>query len=244
MLSPEKFTIPATMSGGDALRQEMTSSLLLFIICGIGVMVLSYLLIGFYIRRNHGVQPGLTGLFIMVISMVCALIAFYGLKRFGLDLLHGRPRDIFWIVLGLTWLVLSVRTAYERQSSGTVLMDLGPSPMFKLQIAFAVLMGGLAVGFSMNRLTRSQAFAHLMWSVWFFVMARGRFQVRDRGIITGGILPWKRIARCTAKSDNMVRLNLNNGLQRAVDLKLPSDRRDEFIQIVNLRKGTLRQITS
>ena len=167
------------MSGADALRQEMTSSLLLFIICGIGVMVLSYLLIGFYIRRNHGVQPGLNGLFIMV--------DIHGLRPdrlLWLEAFRTRPasraptRHLLDRARPHVGLVLSVRTAYERQSSGTVLMDLGPSPMFKLQVAFAVLMGGLAVGFSMNRLTRSQAFAHFMWSVWFFVMARGRFQVR------------------------------------------------------------------
>jgi hypothetical protein len=212
-------------------------NLFLSMLGGFGVMVLSYLLIASYMRRKNGVQPGYTGLLVMVLATVCFLAAFYVLKRFGLDLLHGHPRDVFWIVLGITWIVLAVRTAYERQASGTVLMDLGPSPMFKLQIGFAVLMAAVAIGLVINPNSRAQAFAHLTWSGWFLVMARGRFQVRDRGIITGVVLPWKRITQCVATADNMVRLNLNKGVQRAVSLKIPAERRDEFLELVSLRKG-------
>ena len=67
-------------------------------------------------------------------------------------------------------------------------------------------------------------------------MARGRFEVRDRGVIASGLLPWNRIAGCAATADNAVRLNLNKGLQRTVDIRLPADRRDGFIQLVNARK--------
>jgi hypothetical protein len=67
-------------------------------------------------------------------------------------------------------------------------------------------------------------------------MARGRFEIRDRGVISGGLLPWHRISRCFATANNVVSLKLNRGMQRTVDFKLPANRRDEFIQIVESRK--------
>jgi hypothetical protein len=97
-------------------------------------------------------------------------------------------------------------------------------------------MPALAIAFAINPESRVQAFAQITWSAWFFVMVRGRFQVRDRGIITGGLFPWDRIHRCAATGDNTVRLNLNKGVHRTIDLKLPADRRDAFIQLVNPRK--------
>ena len=68
-------------------------------------------------------------------------------------------------------------------------------------------------------------------------MARGRFEVRDRGVIVGSLLPWNRISGCVATADNTVRLNLNKGLRRTVDIKLPADRRDGFIQLISGRNG-------
>jgi hypothetical protein len=75
----------------------------------------------------------------MAASMGCILAAFYVLRVFGLDVQRGQPRHILWLVLGMTSLsqivgeqgigrLLAIRTTYERQSSGTVLMDLGPAP--------------------------------------------------------------------------------------------------------------------
>src|SRR5215510_4902644 len=211
-------------------------NLYLFMLGGFGVMVLSYLLTTLYMRRRNGTQPNYTGLLIMVTSMGCFVAAFYILRRFGLDLQYGRPRDIFWLGLSIVWLVSAARTAYQRQMSGTVLMDLGPAPMFKLHTGLAVLMGALAIGLAFNSASRAQAFAYSTWSAWSFVMARGRFEVRDRGVITAGLLPWNRITGCAATADNAVRLNLNKGLQRTVDIRLPADRRDGFIQLVNARK--------
>src|SRR5215469_11363147 len=43
--------------------------------------------------------------------------------------------------------------------------------------------------------------------------------------------------RRVATDDSLVRLNLNKGLQRTLDVRLPADRRDGFIQLVNARKG-------
>jgi len=211
-------------------------NLYLFMLGGFGVMVLSYLLTTLYMRRRNGIQPNYTGLLIMVTSMGCFVAAFYILRRFGLDLQHGQPRDIFWLGLSIVWLVSAARTAYQRQMSGTVLMDLGPAPMFKLHTGLAGLMGALASGLAVNAASRAQAFAYSTWSAWSFVMARGRFEVRDRGVIASGLLPWNRIAGCAATADNAVRLNLNKGLQRTVDIRLPADRRDGFIQLVNARK--------
>jgi hypothetical protein len=202
-----------------------------------GSLVLSYLVTSVYMRRRIGTQPSYTGLLIMCTSVGSFLLAVYVLRRFGVDLLHGQPRDIFWVVLGLVWLVQAVWAGYQRQSSGAVLMDLGPSPMFKLQLAFAILMAALAITFAIDHESRAQAFAYINWSAWFFVMARGRFEVRDGGVISGGFLPWNRIAQCVATGDNAVRLNLNKGLRRTVDLKLPAERRDGFIELVNRRLG-------
>jgi hypothetical protein len=211
----------------------------LFILGGLSVMVITYLLMTFYMRRRDGVQPSYRGLLILTTSMACTVAVIYMLQRFGLDVRHGHPRDIFWLVLGVAWLVLALRTAYQRQSSGAVLMDLGPAPMFKLQRGFGVLMLGVAIGLAINPESRVQAFAYITWSVWFFVMASGRFQVRDRGIITGGLLPWDRITLCVAMAENRVRLTLNKGLQRTVDLSVPADCRDGFIRLVNGRGSQL-----
>jgi hypothetical protein len=207
------------------------------VLVGFGLMVLSYLLATFYMRRRHGIQPRYTNLLIMITTVGCFVPAFYILRRFGLDLRHGQARDIFWLVLSIVWLVSAGRTAYQRQTSGTVLMDLGPAPMFKLYMGLAVLLGVVAVGLAIDSGSRAQAFAYGAWSAWFFVMARGGFQVRDRGIIAARLLPWNRIAGCVATDDDRVRLSLNKGLQRTIDIKLPAERRDGFIQLVNAHKG-------
>jgi hypothetical protein len=203
---------------------------------GFGVSVLGYLLTIFYIRRLDGIQPGYAGLLIMCTSMGGFLLLFLVLRRFGLDLLHGEPRNIFWLILGFLWLGLAVWTVHQRHSSGAILMDLGPSPLFKLYLTSGVLMASVAIPSAFNPDSRAQAFAYITWSAWSFVMARGRFEVRDRGVISGGLLPWHRISDCFATSDNVVCLKLNRGIQRTVDFKLQSNRRDEFIQIVGSRK--------
>jgi hypothetical protein len=205
-----------------------------------GVLVFGYLLTAAYMSRRDGIQPRYTGLLVMLTSAGCFVSAFYILRRFGLDLLHGPPLDIFWLVFSITGLVSAVWTVYQQQMSGTVLMDLGPAPMFKLWMGLAALMGVLGIGLAIiNSGSRDQAFSFTQ-SAWLFVMAGGRFEVRDHGVILSppnGLLPWNRIAGCEAIADNIVRLKLNKGLQRTVDIRLPADRRDEFIQLVNARKG-------
>jgi hypothetical protein len=209
----------------------------LFLLGGFGVMVVAYLLTTFYMRRRDGVQPSHKDVLIMATFMGCCVLVFYVLDRFGISLQHGQSRNIFSFGLGILLLVLALWTTHERRSSGTVLMDLGRSPLFKLHMGLTVLMAVMAVGFAFYPESRGQAFGYATWSAWFFVMARGRFEVRDRGIIIGSLLKWNRIARCVATDDNKVRLNLSKGIKRTVDLKLPADRRDEFIQLVNSRKA-------
>jgi hypothetical protein len=211
-------------------------TLLWYMLGGFGVSVLAYLLTIFYIRRRDGIQPGYAGLLIMCISMGGFLLLFLVLRRFGLDLLHGEPRNIFWLILGFLWLGLAVWTVHQRHAGGAILMDLGPSPLFKLYLTFGVLMAMVAIPSAVNPDSRAQAFAYITWSVWSFVMARGRFEVRDRGVISGGLLPWHRISGCFATADNVVCMKLNRGIQRTVDFKLPPNRRGEFIQIVESRK--------
>jgi hypothetical protein len=211
-------------------------ALLWYMLGGFGLSVLGYLLAIFYIRRRNGIRPGYAGLLIMCISMGGFLLLFLVLRRFGLDLLHGGPRDIFWLILGFLWLGLAIWTVHQRRSSGTILMDLGPSPLFKLYLACGVSMAAVAIQSALNPTSRAQAFGYVTWSAWFFVMARGRFEIRDGGVISGGLLPWHRISRCFATANNVVSLKLNRGMQRTVDFKLPPDRRDEFIQIVESRK--------
>ena len=208
------------------------------ILVACGVMVLGYLLKVSYMRTRDGVQLSYTGLLIAVATMGCFVSAFYILRRFGFDLLHA-PRDIFWLVSSIMWLVAAVWTVYQRQAGGAVLMDLGPAPMLKLWIGSAVLLAASAIGLAITG-SRTQAFAFGTQSAWFFAMARGRIEVRDRGVIlspANGLLPWNRIAGCVATDYNSVRLNLNKGLQRTVDVRLPADRRDGFIQLVNARTG-------
>lgn len=202
-----------------------------------GALVLSYVLTSSYMRRRTGIQPNYTGLLIMCLATAGFLLLFYGLRRFGLDVLRGHARDIFWVVLGIVWLFQAVWAGYQRQSSGAILMDLGPSPLFKLQLTLAILMAAVAMGFAIAPESRAQAFAYLTWSAWFFVMARGRFEVRNRGVIIGSLLPWNRITQCVVTGDNAVRLRLSKGLRRTVDLKLPAERRDGFVELVNGRLG-------
>src|SRR5687768_7920780 len=93
-----------------------------FLLGGFGVMVITYLLIIRYMSRKEGVQPGYAGLVIAAISMACVLAAFYVLQRVGVDLRSGQPRQMFWSGLGVVWLVLAVVMAYQRRSSGTIVM--------------------------------------------------------------------------------------------------------------------------
>jgi hypothetical protein len=202
-----------------------------------GALVLSYLLTSLYMRRRLGIQPNYIGLLIMCTATAGFLLLFYVLRRFGLDLLRGHARDIFWVVLGLVWLFQAAWTGRQRQSSGAILMDLGPSPLFKMQLAFAIVMAALAIRFAIDPESRAQAFAYISWAAWFFVMARGRFEVRNSGVIVGSLLPWNRIVQCVVTGDNAVRLKLSKGLQRTVNLKLPAERRDGFVELVNGRLG-------
>jgi hypothetical protein len=210
-----------------------------FLVGGFGVMVVTYLLIIRYMRRHEGVQPGYAGLVIAAISMACVLAAFYVLQRVGVDMRSKQPREMFWAGLAVLWLVLAAVTAYQRRSSGTVVMDLGPNPMFKLQSGLAVLMVALAISFTVSG-DRAQAFSYATWAMWLMVMARGRLQVRERGIIASTFLSWKRIRGCAAISEDKVRLELNNRLQRKLDLKLPAERIEEYVQLVRRGAGEKR----
>ncbi len=207
-----------------------------YMLGGFSLSVFGYLLAIVYIRRRDGIQPSYAGLVVMCISMGGFLLVFWVLQRFGVDLLRRGSRDIFWLVLSFVWLGLAVWMVHERHSSGALLMDLGPSPSVKLHLVCGVLMAAVAIPCALNPDTRAQGIAFITWSAWSFVMARGRFEVRDRGVMGGSFLPWHRISGCVATADNLVRLTLNRGIQRTVDFKLPPDRRDEFIQIVENRK--------
>jgi hypothetical protein len=201
----------------------------------LGVMVPFYLLLTLYMHRKAGVQPNLVSHLMVAVCIGCGLLAYFGLRRLGVDVKGGHAREIFFLGLGIFWLVLAVRMAEERKSSGAVLMDLGRTPLFGLYLALAVCMVALGIGYAIHPGSPVQAFAHLSWAAWFLVMARGRFQVRDRGIITGSVLPWKRVAGCIAERENKVRLSLNKGLQRVLEFKVPADRRAEFIELVSHR---------
>jgi hypothetical protein len=206
-----------------------------FLLGSFGVMMGACLLVTFYLRRRHGFQPTYTGLAIMAITVVTVLAIFYGLQSFGVDIRSERFRERLQIGLGVLWLVLASTIAYQRRSSGTVLMDFGRQPMFKMQMVFALLMIALAIASAINGDSLTQTFAYSALAVWFFVVARGRLQVRDRGIMNNGLLSWNRISRCVAMADTRVRLYFKKGIQRSVDVSLPADRRDEFIQLVSQR---------
>lgn len=205
-----------------------------FLIGSFGVLVITYLLIIRYMRRHHGVQPGYGGVAVAAISMICVLVAFYVLHRMGVDL-RGQTRELLWPVLSVVWLVHAAVMAYQRQSSGTVVMDLGPNPMWKLQTGFGVLMAAMAIALIANGDSPAQAFAYAAWAVWLLVMACGRLQIRERGVIASAFVAWKRISGCTATAPDVVRLHLKNGIQRKIDLRLPADRIDEYVELV--RRG-------
>src|SRR4051812_32447785 len=90
----------------------------------IAVLPVTYLLIVLYMRRRDGVQPDSRGFLIMLTAAGCGLLGFYVLEGFGLNFVeHGRTRDIFFLVLRVSWLFLAFLIVYRRQSSGAVLMD-------------------------------------------------------------------------------------------------------------------------
>lgn len=200
-----------------------------------GLVVIPSLLITLYLRRRDGYQPGFTRLFILAALAGCVFLGVYGLERFGLDLQHGSFRIVFYLALGVFQLFIAVFIVYRRVSSGAVLMDLGPAPLSKFFIAIAILEVAIGIGLAFEPGSRPRAFTCIACSAWMIVMARSRFQVRERGITISDRVPWNRINRCVATAENMVRLNLNKGLQRVIDIKLPVASRDEFVQLVNAR---------
>jgi hypothetical protein len=206
----------------------------------LGTMTLSYVLVAWYLRKRIGVQPGHRGLLVMLTSAACVLAAFYVARRAGIDLLHGRLREFFWLALAAVWVALTARLIYERRSAGDVVLDIGPTAMSKIQITLAVVMAAMAVALVLSGESRGQALAYAMWSIWSIVMARGRLQIREGGIITGGLLPWRRIVRCAPKNQEHVHLTLNKGLQREIDVKLPVHLQEDFIRIVEQRTATAR----
>lgn len=218
---------------GPHYKDDMALSL---IVVPCGVMVVSYLLANLYRRQRDRIQPSYMGLLFMVITVGCFLSAFYVLRRFGIDLPHRPPLNMFWLALSMMWLVLATWMICQRKMGGTVLLDLGPPSKFGLWIGLAVFGAALAIGLAITG-PRAQAFAFGAQSICLFVMARSRSEVRERGVISspGGLLRWNRIAGCVA-TDNIVRLRLKKGLQRTLDIRLPADRRDEFIQLVNARR--------
>lgn len=213
--------------------------LYLLVLGAFALMALAYVGMVAYMRHRDGFQPSYAGLLVMTITMGCMFAAISLLHRFGLDIQHGKPRDVFWTALGMVWVVLAVQTVYHRRFSGTVLMDVGVAPMFKLRIAVAILMVALAISLAVYPESRTQAFAYLTWGAWFFLISRGRIEVRDRGLMVGVFLAWNRIARCESAANDLVRLKLRKGIQRTVHVKLPPARRDQFIELVNERKSDI-----
>jgi hypothetical protein len=201
------------------------------------MMVVMYLLVARHVRGRVGVQPGYRGLFIMLTAVACTSAMYYVAKRAGVDLLHGRPRDIFWLVLATVWAVMSVRVTYERRSSGKILMDLGPAPLAKMHVGLAVLMAVMAIVWVVSGDSPAQALAYGTWAIWLLVAARGRLQIREHGISTVGLLRWQRISQCVSKGPDRVHLHLNKGWQRDIKIKVPADVRDEFVRIVEERAG-------
>jgi hypothetical protein len=203
----------------------------------LGTMTLSYLLTARYLRKRVGVQPAYKGLVIMLTTAACFGALLYAAKQAGFDLLHGRPRDVFWLILGAVWIITSARVLYERQTSGAVLMDLGRTPIAKIHLGLAVVMAVAAVGLGVSGDSPTQSVAYGAWAVWCLVMARGRLQIREYGIMTTGTLRWQRIVRCVAKDRDKVHLHLNKGWQRDIDINVPADVRDEFLRIIEQRTG-------
>jgi hypothetical protein len=203
----------------------------------LGTMTLSYVLTARYLRQRVGVQPAYKGLVIMLTTAACFGAALYAAKAAGFDLLHGRPRDVFWLILGAVWIITSARVLYERQTSGAVLIDLGRTPIAKIHLGLAVVMAVAAVGLAVSGDSPAQSVAYGAWAVWCLVMARGRLQIREGGIMTTGTLRWQRIVRRVAKDRDKVHLHLNKGWQRDIDIKVPADIRDEFLRIIEQRTG-------
>ena len=66
--------------------------------------------------------------------------------------------------------MLAIRLAVERRSSGSVLLDIGPNPMSKMQ---TIVLAVTAVVMAVSNESRAQAFAYATWSMWSILMGRG-----------------------------------------------------------------------
>jgi len=109
----------------------------------LGVMVLAHLAGEFYQRRREGPQPHYIGLLIMSVSVAAVLLLFHG-HGLGLEH-HGVTRDVCWLALTFAWLGFVVWVVYQRRSSGGILMDLGRSLFFKLQIFCGAVTAATAI---------------------------------------------------------------------------------------------------
>lgn len=211
------------------------------ILGALGIMVVTYVLVARQLRSRVGVQPGYRRLLFILIVTACTSALFHFAKRAGIDVLHGRPRDIFSLVLGSFWAGMSAHVAYQWHSSGKILMDFGPAPLAKMHIGLAVFMAGLAIMLVTSGESSAQAFMYGMWAIWSLVSSRGRLQIREQGISTMGLLRWRRIARCVAGEGDRVHLHLNRGWKRDININVPSGVRDEFVKIVEQRAGATAQ---
>ena len=103
--------------------------LFLLILGALGVMVLSFVVMTSFLRRRVGVQPTYTRLFFMIAVMGCFLIVIYVLQAFRSRHTNMEDRATcsgrFSPSCGY---VSSVRLVLQRQTSGTILMDLGQPP--------------------------------------------------------------------------------------------------------------------
>src|ERR1039458_4924530 len=94
-----------------------------------------------------------------------------------------RTMDWFWLVIGLTWVVLAAVEVRQRHRAGAVLLDIGYNPRREMQLGSGVL---LLLAGSYMALTSSrylfQGLAFVAWGLGQFALATRRLQLRQAGI--------------------------------------------------------------
>jgi hypothetical protein len=74
------------------------------------------------------VQSSYRGLLIVFTSPAASIVLLSAAPTAAVDVMEGRPREVFWLVLAVLWTVMARCAINERRVSGAVLLDIARRP--------------------------------------------------------------------------------------------------------------------
>ena len=155
-----------------------------------------YLLVSYFLKRAD-LKPSYKGLLLGGFTFCGVFLLHFVLKQFGIDLFRGFANQVFQAVLILALLSAPARLLLVRMRSGPELVDLGPSPMRGMSLAFgAFIILFAAGGLVMRSLQLGQAGVSIAQGILFLTLGFAHTQIRSEGIYyAGGLVRWNRMAR-------------------------------------------------